>query len=116
MTQIRRGDIYYISLGYNIGSETNKDRPCLIFSNDIGNEKGRTLIVIPISHRNGNYLPTQIEIRPSDLTDRGHVDGLVLGEQIRTVDKQRVGNFVGRVSNRYLRKVEQCVKIALGMH
>ena len=94
--QVRRGDIYYADLSPVVGSEQGGIRPVLIIQNDIGNRHSPTVICAAITSRmNKAKLPTHVEI------DSGRYkivkDSVVLLEQIRTIDKQRLKDLVCHV-------------------
>ena len=86
---IKRGDIYYADLSPVVGSEQGGMRPVLIVQNDIGNKYSPTVIAAAItSQRFKTQLPTHIQV---DAQDCGlSKDSIVLLEQVRTLDKQRL--------------------------
>lgn len=86
---IKRGDIYYADLRPVVGSEQGGVRPVLIIQNDAGNRHSPTVICAAITSRmNKAKLPTHVELSAAecDITK----DSVVLLEQIRTIDKQRL--------------------------
>ena len=97
--QMKRGDIYYADLSPVVGSEQGGIRPVLIIQNDIGNKHSPTVICAAITSRmNKAKLPTHVEISSRDY---GVVkDSVVLLEQIRTIDKQRLKEYVCRVDKK----------------
>ena len=92
---IKRGDIYYADLNPVIGSEQGGKRPVLIISNDIGNKHSPTVIVAAITGKTQTKakLPTHTEVKNVEGLDR---DSVILLEQIRTIDKQRLRNYIGK--------------------
>ena len=91
---IKRGDIFYAELNPVIGSEQGGTRPVLIISNDIGNSHSPTVIIAAITGRTQTKakLPTHTEVKDCDKLDK---DSIILLEQIRTVDKQKlIRNFL----------------------
>ena len=87
--QVKRGDIYYADLSPVVGSEQGGIRPVLIIQNDIGNRHSPTVICAAITSRmNKSKLPTHIEVDAR----RYHIvkNSVILLEQIRTIDKQRL--------------------------
>ena len=87
--QIRRGDIYYADLSPVVGSEQGGVRPVLVIQNDVGNRHSPTVICAAITSRmNKAKLPTHVEIDAKRY--RIVKDSVVLLEQIRTIDKQRL--------------------------
>lgn len=113
--QIRRGDIYYADLSPVVGSEQGGIRPVLIIQNDVGNRHSPTVICAAITSRmNKAKLPTHIEMdaRKYQIVK----NSVILLEQIRTVDKQRLKEFVCRVDRELMRKVNEALKISLELH
>ncbi len=113
--QMKRGDIYYADLSPVVGSEQGGIRPVLIIQNDIGNKHSPTVICAAITSRmNKAKLPTHVEISSRDY---GVVkDSVVLLEQIRTIDKQRLKEYVCRVDNKLMKKVDEALLISLMLH
>lgn len=113
--QMKRGDIYYADLSPVVGSEQGGIRPVLIIQNDIGNKHSPTVICAAITSRmNKAKLPTHVEISSRDY---GIVkDSVVLLEQIRTIDKQRLKEYVCRVDNKLMKKVDEALLISLMLH
>ena len=87
--KIKRGDIYYANLNPVIGSEQGGTRPVLIISNDVGNKHSPTVIVAPITSRihAKAKLPTHTLINDFEGLDK---NSIILLEQVRTIDKQRL--------------------------
>lgn len=116
MKNIRRGEIYYVDLGENIGSELNKVRPCVIIQNNVGNQHSPTTIVIPISHRKSSTLPTQVGLtRWMQEKDFKFLDGVIMAEQIRTVDKKRLQSLAGALLPNAMNLVDKAVCISIGV-
>lgn len=113
--QIRRGDIYYADLSPVKGSEQGGVRPVLIIQNDVGNKHSPTVICAAITSRmNKAKLPTHIEIDAK----KYHIvkNSVILLEQIRTIDKQRLKEFVCRVDKELMKKVNEALLISLELH
>ena len=113
--QIRRGDIFYADLSPVVGSEQGGIRPVLIIQNDIGNRHSPTVICAAITSRmNKAKLPTHVEI------DAGKYqivkNSVVLLEQIRTIDKQRLKDMVCHVDKKLMTKVDEALRISLELH
>ena len=91
---IKRGEIYYADLSPVIGSEQGGVRPVLIVQNDVGNRYSPTVIAAAItSQKEKNNLPTHIRV---DANGCGLAkDSIVLLEQVRTIDKQRLKERMG---------------------
>lgn len=109
--QIRRGDIFYANLDPVVGSEQGGIRPVLIIQNDIGNKHSPTVICAAVTSKmNKAKLPTHVEIN----ANRYQIEknSVILLEQIRTVDKQRLKDFVCRVDIGLMRKVDEALKVS----
>ena len=110
--QIRRGDIYYADLSPVTGSEQGGVRPVLIIQNNIGNRHSPTVICAAITSKmNKAKLPTHIEISAGRY--QIEKNSVVLLEQIRTIDKQRLREYVCHVDQELMKKVEKALKISL---
>ena len=91
---IRRGDIYYADLSPVVGSEQGGIRPVLIVQNDVGNKYSPTVIAAAITSRMGKAkLPTHIDIYADQVGPQK--DSVILLEQVRTIDKRRLGEKMG---------------------
>ena len=113
--QIRRGDIYYADLSPVVGSEQGGVRPVLVIQNDVGNRHSPTVICAAITSRmNKAKLPTHVEIDAKRY--RIVKDSVVLLEQIRTIDKQRLKDYVCRVDKELMRKVDEALCVSLMLH
>ena len=111
---IKRGDIYYADLSPVVGSEQGGIRPVLIVQNDVGNRYSPTVIAAAITSRMGkNKLPTHIDI----YADRVGLakDSVVLLEQVRTIDKQRLGEKMGHLDVETMNAVDDAISISLGL-
>jgi len=111
---VKRGDIYYAELNPVVGSEQGGTRPVLVVQNDIGNQYSPTTIVLAItSHISKGKLPTHIEVR-ADRTGLER-DSVILGEQIRTIDKTRLKKKIGSLDEDDLQRVNLALEISLGL-
>ncbi|MCI8495713.1 MAG: type II toxin-antitoxin system PemK/MazF family toxin [Lachnospiraceae bacterium] len=112
---IHRGDIYYADLRPVVGSEQGGIRPVLIIQNDVGNRHSPTIICAAITSKmNKAKLPTHVELdaRKYDLMK----DSVVLLEQLRTIDKQRLKDKVCRLDSEILKKVDRALEISLELY
>ena len=113
--QVKRGDIYYADLSPVVGSEQGGIRPVLIIQNDVGNRHSPTVICAAITSRmNKAKLPTQLEIDAR----RYHIvkNTVVLLEQIRTIDKQRLRDLVCHLDEEIMNKVDEAIRISFELH
>ncbi len=112
MEQIKRGEIDYANLCPVVGSEQGGDRPVLILQNNKGNLHSRTTIVAAItSELDKPNLPTHV-IFKSDCMKK---ESMVLLEQIRTIDKSRLGRFVGTMDSKTMKRVDKAILISFGI-
>ncbi len=112
--QIKRGDIYYADLSPVVGSEQGGVRPVLIVQNDIGNKFSPTVIAAAITSQiNKAHLPTHIEISAEDYGLSK--DSVILLEQIRTIDKKRLKEKIGRLDLRNMRKIDRALEVSFGL-
>lgn len=111
---IKRGDIFYADLSPVVGSEQGGVRPVLIVQNDVGNRYSPTVIAAAITSRQEKAkLPTHIPIEA-----RGcglQRDSVVLLEQIRTIDKQRLKEKMGAVDDISMDKINNAISISFGL-
>ena len=111
---IRRGDIFYANLNPVLGSEQGGLRPVLIIQNDIGNTYSPTTIIAAITSKiKRAKIPTHIEIN----ADRYHLekDSVILLEQVRTIDKQRLKERVSHLDPGIMEQVDFAIAISLGL-
>lgn len=112
---IKRGDIYYAELNPVIGSEQGGTRPVLIISNDIGNRHSPTVIVAAITSRvhTKAKLPTHTAIRDFEGLNK---DSIILLEQIRTIDKKRLQEYIGMLSESEMARVDKALAISISIN
>lgn len=114
-TTVKRGDIFFADLSPVVGSEQGGTRPVLIVQNDTGNRHSPTVIAAAITSQTGKAkLPTHIELT-------GHDVGLsknsvVLLEQIRTIDKKRLKEHMGRLDEQLMNQVDSAIAVSFGLN
>ncbi|MCI6609532.1 MAG: type II toxin-antitoxin system PemK/MazF family toxin [Ezakiella sp.] len=109
-----RGDLIYADLSPVIGSEQGGVRPVLVIQNDIGNKFSPTTIVAAItSVKNKSNLPTHVKI--GDKSSGLPKESVILLEQIRTIDKKRLKDKIGRVSDDFMKIIDEALKISLNL-
>ena len=109
---IQRGDIFFADLNPVIGSEQGGLRPVLVIQNNIGNTYSPTTIVAAITSRiKRAKLPTHVEVKSRHL-DR---DSVILLEQIRTIDKQRLREKIALLDEETMARVDCALEISLGL-
>ena len=109
---IRRGDLFYADLNPVVGSEQGGIRPVLVIQNDVGNHFSPTVVAAAITSRQAkNSLPNHIQLE--------NVPGLaptslLLLEQ-RTIDRQRLRGYIGRISKEKMLEVDAALAISIGI-
>ena len=111
---VKRGDIYYADLSPVIGSEQGGIRPVLVVQNDVGNKYSPTVIAAAITSQiNKAKLPTHIEV---DAQTYGlPKDSVILLEQVRTIDKKRLKEKIGRIDSDLMDRVNNALSISFGL-
>ena len=111
---VRRGDIFYADLSPVVGSEQGGIRPVLIVQNDVGNKYSPTVIAAAITSRRFKAnLPTHIRV---GVTASGLMrDSIILLEQVRTLDKQRLKEKMGSLDAQEMARVDRALSVSLGI-
>ena len=113
--EIKRGDIYFAELKRGVGSEQSGYRPVLIIQNDTGNKYSNTVIVAAVTSKTTKKnLPTHISI-PKEVTKLSE-NSIVLLEQLRTLDKMRLGEYVCRLDQSIMEEIDQAIICSLGIN
>jgi len=111
---IKRGDVFYADLSPVVGSEQGGIRPVLILQNDIGNKYSPTVIVAAITAQiQKAKIPTHIEVS-AELYGL-EKNSVILLEQIRTIDKQRLTDKITHLGDELMEKVNEAINISLGL-
>ena len=114
MKEIKKGQIWYADLSPVVGSEQGGYRPVLIIQNDIGNKYSPTTIIAIITSR---Y--TKAKLPTHHWLNKRYglkIDSMVELEQIRTIDKKRLQNFIGQVDNVEMSWLDEKIKISLAIN
>lgn len=111
---VKRGDVYFADLSPVVGSEQGGVRPVLVLQNDIGNRFSPTVIVAAITAQiQKAKLPTHVEINAEKYGfERNSV---ILLEQIRTIDKQRLTDKITQLDEPMMLQVNKALQISLGL-
>ena len=113
MKQIKRGEIYSVAFPDAVGSEQGGIRPVIIIQNDLGNRWSPTVIVATITSKmKKTVLPTHVEI-DSDFLAK---ESIVLLEQIKTIDKSRLRDYLGTLDEEKVSEIDKAIKISLGVN
>lgn len=115
LKNIHRGELYFADLSPVVGSEQGGYRPVLIIQNDVGNHYSSTVIVAALSGRvnTKNDLPTHHVIRNYPGLSE---DSVILLEQIRTIDKKRLRNYIGALGKKDMNRVDCCLAVSLELN
>ena len=113
MKEIKRGQIWYCDLSPVVGSEQGGLRPVLIIQNDIGNKYSPTIIGAVITSRKTKAnLPTHIWLNSECGLPK---ESMVECEQVRTLDKKRLKDFMGQVSKEVMQEIDKGLKISFAL-
>lgn len=104
----KKGDLYWVALDPSISSETKKTRPCLVISNDHGNELSDVIIIAPITSKIKKVYPFELE------TVVMNKPAKVMFNQVKTIDKSRLGHFIGKIELK-MQLVDQAIKLVFGI-
>jgi len=112
--EVKRGYIFFADLSPVIGSEQGGVRPVLVIQNNVGNKYSPTVIIAAITSQiDKAKLPTHVEIEAEEYGLEK--DSVILLEQIRTIDKQRLQDKITELDEKAMQKVNQAIKISLGL-
>lgn len=107
---IRRGEVYHADLNPVYGSEQGGYRPVLIIQNNRGNKHSPTVIIAAITSRPKTKLPTHVPINEITGLEK---ESFVLLEQIRTLDKGRLDDYIGRLNREQMLKVDKALRTSV---
>jgi mRNA interferase MazF len=111
---MKRGDIYLVNFDPAIGSEIRKTRPALVIQNDYSNHSSPVTIVAAISSQYSLPLhPTEVHLEPGEGGLKK--DSVVLCNQVRTIDRERLIKRVGKLKPGSMEMVEAALSISLGL-
>lgn len=112
---VKRGQVYRCNLGMGVGSEMQKDRPCVIVQNNIANHNSSNTIVVPITHGTAS-LPTIVPITPKyDSAGIMLLDGSANASNVSCVSKARLGNYVCDLTNSEMKSIDEAIAISFGI-
>ncbi|MCM3454470.1 type II toxin-antitoxin system PemK/MazF family toxin [Heyndrickxia oleronia] len=113
MSEIKRGEIYWTDLSPTIGSEQYGVRPTLVIQNDVGNKFSSTVIIAILTSVQKKQLPTHVLLNKDDYNlDE---DSVVMLEQIRTIDKWRIGEKITVLDKEKMREIDNKLMVSLGI-
>lgn len=107
---IKRGDVYYADLSPVIGSEQGGVRPVVVVQNDKGNRYSKTIIIAPISKKMSKPpIPTHVIFSDDSLS----YVSMILCEQLRTIDKKRLGQWICTLDDKTIEKINKAIRVSL---
>lgn len=109
MSEIKRGEIYYVESYYSVGSEQRAGRPAIIVSNNRNNECSSTVEVVYMTTQPKHDMPTHVTVHS---TGR---ESIALCEQVHTVDVQRIGNYCGTCTEQEMQSIDIALLVSLGL-
>ncbi|KRL41282.1 type II toxin-antitoxin system PemK/MazF family toxin [Liquorilactobacillus nagelii] len=112
--EVKRGDIFFADLSPVVGSEQGGKRPVLIIQNNIGNRYSPTVVIAAITAQiQKPKMPTHVGLKAEKVGIER--DSVVLLEQIRTIDKQRLQDKITHITNQKMQQIDQAVCVSLGL-
>lgn len=111
--ELRRGDVVLAQLDAAVGSEANKTRPCIVVSNNRANLTSPMVTVVPITSNTARVYPFQVFL-PREASGL-NLDSEAQAEQIRTLDRSRLGRKLRQLSPELLRELDSALKLHLGL-
>lgn len=107
---VKRGDVYYADLSPVVGSEQGGLRPVVVIQNDKGNRYSKTVIVAPISKKMSKPpIPTHVVFSDNALS----YVSMILCEQLRTIDKQRLGQWICTLDHDTVHRIDHAIRVSL---
>lgn len=109
---IKRGDVYYADLSPVIGSEQGGVRPVVVVQNDKGNRYSKTIIIAPISKKMSKPpIPTHVIFSDDSLS----YVSMILCEQLRTIDKKRLGQWICTLDDKTIEKINKAIRVSMAL-
>ncbi|MBI3891186.1 MAG: type II toxin-antitoxin system PemK/MazF family toxin [Candidatus Wallbacteria bacterium] len=112
--EVRRGDVFLVSLDPTVGSEQGGTRPVVVIQNDVGNEFSPVTIVAAITTKAfSKRFPTNVPL-PRNISGLRH-DSTVMLNQIRTIDSQRLVRRLVRLAEPLLAEIDTALRVSLAL-
>jgi len=107
---IQRGQVYWVALDPVRGSEMAKTRPCVVLTANEINRRRHTVVIVPLTSTSETvHFPLLINVPSAGVGSKART------EHIRNVDKSRLGNLIGQVSDADLSDISHGVAKVLGI-
>jgi mRNA interferase MazF len=106
----KRGEVYWVELDPARGGETQKTRPGLVVSNDIGNEVSNVIMIAPITSKVRNVYPFEVKTTVSKKPAK------IMLNQCRALDKSRLMDKIGAVDSETMKAVSEAIKLVFGIN
>jgi mRNA interferase MazF len=106
---MKRGELWWVDFDTAVGSEIRKTRPAVIVSNDVSNQYSTRVQVVPVSSNTRRIFPVEA------LVTVGGAKSKAMADQLTTVDKQRLKNRIGRLSDDETAMLETAIRIQLNL-
>ena len=109
--QVKRGEVYWINLGKQMGSVQGGHRLCVVIQNNTGNRYAPTTIIAPLTTaKKKSKQPTHVELE----TKLPNVSQVLL-EQVQTVPKEMLGQYQTTVTENDLRRINRAIAVSMGV-
>ena len=108
---IKRGQVWWVDLGVTKGSEQGGERPVVVVQNDTGNKYSPTVTIVPLTSKGKAKLPTHVTMNVPYLDKVS----IALIEQVRTIDKVRLIEFMGNANDYIMIEIDEALKIQNGL-